>query len=326
MLNRGNLPSGITSLGVIYYVWTAYTGQSRRAGWVALAIAINFRPNVAIFSLIELVSTTRRFEAVRNIAIMAVLSITIMVISFVIAHGIDPRYSVEGFLSGYARYEKIYVQGYEGVGWNASLANIVKLERWRMGVEPFNALASFVVNIFGLIMITASALTGWFRRMSFSHYTFVICALCCLFTPVIAEYHLLIILGPLFILVAEQDNKISNNIIQIICPLIFIFSILYGMSYIKSYLNYPRWLYMIVVFIIAACPFFTAFILKAKGQAYLSVVLIAACIAALSPLGQERTQGMAVAFLLLPALIWLMGRQIFVKQGASVPPPSAAVS
>jgi len=301
MLDRGNIHSGLTSLCVIFYVISAHKDRWKRPGWLALAVAINLRPNVAIFALLEFARTPDRRAAIMGIFTAAVLSLGIAGISYLIAHAIDATYTPKSFLAALDLYRLNYVEGRSGFLWNSSLANSGKTIRYFLDIEPFySAPWTLASSILGLTAIAVLTMLAWFSRMGALGLTFSLAACSALFTPVLAEYHLLVFVSPLLLAVLSKPEAISTKILY---RGLFYLGLLQFLCFLHWMGPHPILLGLMACVALA----FPLIIARAtRPDESTEAVLALVSLAALSPLGGMITQGYVVGLMVFATLVWLL--------------------
>jgi hypothetical protein len=317
MIDRGNFHSGATSLLVIFYMFSAYYRRWRLLGWLALALAVNIRPNICIFGLLEFGRDRELPEVARSLAGLALMSLIIGASSLTIASQVDPTYSLRSFINSYAWYEANYVEGVHGLAWNLSLLNAPKLASVILGYANFydSSLATGLTLLGGAFVLL---FFGFYaaRRVEFEQFAFVLAAACSIFTPVFGEYHALIFVGPLLLLILNRPKAIptralwwgSGSLIalQAVC---LAFDVL-GTA----------WLMLPIASISVAFPLLARRALASDEiHRVSSFVMTMGCMAALSPLGGEWSNGIAVSFLLLSTLLWGAWRSVGRTFSANAP-------
>jgi hypothetical protein len=300
MLDRGNIHSGLTSLCVIFHMISAYTGRWRRLSWLALAIALNLRPNVALFAMLELARTPDRRAAITAMVAVAALSIGLGLAAYILVHAVEPRYTPSTFLAALDLYRKNYVDGFGGLFWNASLANTGKAMNYALHVEPVHHPAyTLAASAVGAVMIGVLLMLAWFSRVPGPWLAFALAACCSLFTPVLAEYHLLIFVGPLLLLVQARPEATAPDMLIRALSCLGVLQILCFFQWMGS----SALLLPLIALVSLAFPF-----ILLRGTKAAEAVPVAVSLAALSPIGGELTQGLTIGLMLLSALTWLIWR------------------
>jgi hypothetical protein len=308
MLNRGNFHSGFTSLAVISYLATASFGRGRRAGWLALALAINLRPNVAVFALMELWREERPIDAIRSGVIIGVLAIMIGAVSLAVATHIDPRYTLQGWLEALALYRENYLVGDDGTAWNAALENVGKVARMAGATtppySPFVAAACLVV---GVLLCLWTVWLTWNGRLTAPQLAFALAALCSHFTPVLAEYHVLVYAAPLLLYFTANKTALSRSRWRRALPLILSLQVLAYLYHLA-----PSGTMLAVLCTVSLALPWAAERLTTSDEATprdrIDGVLLLACLAELSPIGGEYSHGVAISLVGVSSLAWLLVR------------------
>jgi hypothetical protein len=310
MLDRGNIHSGMTSLAIIFYVTSAFFRRWKWGGWLALALAVNLRPNVAIFAFMELYRTENRWEAFKGMVAAGLLSIAIAVVSLWLAHRIDPAYSLDAFTKAYGLYTRNYVEGFDGVQWNASLFNVGKI--WQMALDHadyYSPAWSMTATVLGAASLAICILLASLRRMSGTRFAFAMAANCTLFTPVLGEYHVLIFIAPLLLLILNARRELTPAFLWCGAAWIVVLQTACMVQWLL-----PNMATLILAGLCAlALPFLARRTLRCADQVEgLDMVLMIASIAMLSPIGGEMTHGSVNALILCSAmglLIWTAARR-----------------
>jgi hypothetical protein len=308
MFNRGNFHAGFTGLCAIgYMLSTRYSaGWPRWLGWVALALAINIRPNIAILALLECRPDRTIRETAAAIAKPAVLSIALASASLAIVHAIDPLYTIETFLHDYGIYSSRFVEGTAGLVWNLSLANVAKLAHALVdGHAAYNPTVAALIWMLGAVMTAIFVTLRRGGRISGSIFAFAITAIYATFTPVFAQYHAIVFVGPLLLLLIDAGPKMESRLlwrgaialaaIQLICLLNV------ALPFAQS-LIIPAFLPAVFAYVVAKLVG-----TQEHGEAYVAVL---ACAVALAPLGGQIYNGLAIALAQISTLLWLAWRQV----------------
>lgn len=303
MMDRGNLHSGFTTLLVLLYIFTLFYSRLRGLGWLALALAANIRPNVALFALLELGSDHTWRDTVKAYATMGAVGLIAGLGSLWLANRIDQTYSLSEFLRSYAWYQKGYVEGLGGMGWNLSLQNLVKLVRFQAGFRMiYDPIMATSIMIFGIFLTFFILFLRMFKNIPEDCFAFFITAICAIFTPVFTEYHAVIFVGPLLLLLLNRSYVLSYSALWRGAGLLFFMQLV-----CLAALFAP----LAIVLVILAILFpFLAIRLSGVGEGQREYVMILACIASLAPLGGEITNGPVIALLLISTLIWSIWQSV----------------
>ncbi len=303
MLDRANFISGYTSLCVIFYIVSLCSNRLRWLGWLALALAVNMRPNVAIFAALELVGTADHWLAFRRMVISGVLSIVIGAAAFMLTIRLNPAYSLQAFFDGYALYKASYVEGIGGMAWNSSLFNLAKLLYLKLGWQPiYDPALALALNGIAIAALGLFCALAWFRRISAPRFIFAIAAICCLFTPVYGIYHVLVFVAPLIVLLVTSADSLTKPLVRRALGLIVA---LQAVSLIYWLVPSLGGLAVLAV-LCAAFPFLCQPAgNKGRDGANIDVRLTLVCLTILAPIGDGVTDGLAVAVILSASLAWL---------------------
>jgi hypothetical protein len=299
MFDRANYAAGYANLWVVFYLLTAISGKWRWAGFVALALALNIRPNAGLVALIEFAVAASLWQAVRSGLIIGAITAVIAVGSLVLAHAIDPKESIEAFLHGYGLYQNIYVFGDWGMFWNESLFGAERIIAAMFGHRPsYDANAAHWVTaacVFGLLCLVV--LVGS-RRTNPTETCFLAASACVLITPVYYEYHGLIMIAPVLVLCERLRRTGADPRLGRFWP------ILAGLIVACFALSqFPGGVAAIALFVAAVgVPVLVARLSRSgEGPSPADAAMLVASVLSLCPLGGQWTNGLAVAGLLLSA-------------------------
>jgi hypothetical protein len=309
MLDRGNFQSGFTSLCIIFYAVSAVTGRWRRAGIVALAFAINFRPNTATLLLVELADRSDLKSTICSVLAASATVVAIALASYLIAASVDPSYSLPAFLHGLSLYNTAFIGGGEGMPWNASLLALSRL-LGQFGAVP-SAAMSFdqraITGIMGIACLAAVALAVA-RRIGKVEAVFLGATLSVLSTPIFAEYHLLICAAPLLLAAAGLGVPDRRMIVAQCGPLVILIVLCQTLE---------AWPSAALAAIVAALAFSAPLIAAGgapPGIDSRSHVIVFASLFALCAVGGANTLGIAI-----PAVLFTASLYVLVKAAVGLP-------
>lgn len=296
MLNRANYHSGYASIAVVTYLLTAFTGKRRWIGLIALTYAINVRPNVALITIVEFALADGFWAAFIWQSRVAVLSAAVAGISLAAANAIDPTYTFSAFLKAYAVYKDAYIFHDGGLDWNASLYGGVRSIWSVFGAVPsYNEAVAIAVTIFGVLLGFGYLWAALTRRLEPAEAVFLAVALCILFTPVLGQYHVLMLVGPVLVLCGILRKKGAEVEMT---PILSAFVAL-------SLLSLLVWLApggtTGILAVIGTVLVFVALQRRARYAAGISStesLILGISILAISPLGGSLTNGVEVSILL----------------------------
>lgn len=191
MLTRSNLAGFVGLLDGIYLL-SLRSGRGRWAGWLALALAVNLRPEPALLALMEVLGKDGMARKIMRMAIPGVLTLLLAGLSYGIVHELYPDYTLDHMRQGLALYDRLYAQGQMGDGWNVSLQMLVKALGQMAGAAPWlnRTLRLACVGLAGLTLLYGVWLASR-NRIGWNQWLFVLCAIPALALPVHAYYHMI---------------------------------------------------------------------------------------------------------------------------------------
>jgi hypothetical protein len=220
MIDRGNFHSGMASLAVCTYLVTLFDqprpsgARLRRLcrviGMVVMAVAINYRPNLALLTLVEFTAAPLLRTGAMRIAMIGVITAALALVGYVVCHAVDPDYTLAAMVDGLDRYKSLMITQNGGLDWNASLFGVFEqgIASLPNGLRPATAESVLRINgqFFGVTMAACAGLglagvwsfaTGRLRPLEAG---FLLLAINMLGTPFYAEYHMLVYAAVLLLL------------------------------------------------------------------------------------------------------------------------------
>ena len=161
LVARGNFQAGITSMMIMGFLLRVFLRKEADiAALLSLAIAVNFRPNAAVFILaIPLALGFKR--SIKPLIYFAVVASAILAFSYTAVHLLYPDYTIRAFLRGLEIYKKLYVTGDMGDGGNASLWALTK----NYNSISLNGDPNLMFRISSVVLLV-SVFVAWRRIMS----------------------------------------------------------------------------------------------------------------------------------------------------------------
>ena len=228
IFSRANyVNAGFTTVPLVGFMLATF--GRRKAGFfalLALAVAANIKPNAIIFvAALPLVFGIR--GALNPFLKLCAIFLGIFVPSYVAAHYLYPEYTIATFLKGVAIYKEVYIVGEGGTRFNSSLFGLVKnpMQFFRPGIS----FSVIMQTYYGLLFLLVAAICwNWWRVSRRSadvrkHRSergrelerplwplplapYFLTSLYCLYSPVFADYHLLVFLAPLLLIFLDYQE------------------------------------------------------------------------------------------------------------------------
>jgi hypothetical protein len=201
IFTRGNYPAGFTALLIVHVLISLFGYRDGgTAASLALALAVNIRPNSLIFVLAFPVALGIR-RSVKPCVHFFAMALGVACASYISVHWLYPDYTLSTFQQGVRRYNHLYMIGSAGDAFNSSLFALVKNLNTAASLRLLSTAG--VTQAFGVlaIIIVLVAFWGlWHSSCRCLIAPFVLTSLYCLLTPVFGDYHLLAFLAPLLLL------------------------------------------------------------------------------------------------------------------------------
>jgi hypothetical protein len=230
--------------------------------------------------------------------IIAVTSGIIFGCSLLIVHQIDPDYTFARFVRAYALYKKRYIIDGFGFGWNDSLYGAVQVLRLMFGLLPtYSPVASRAVSALGAMSLLGFVWLAVGGRLRRGEAFFAAAAFCVLFTPVYAQYHILIFAGVLAVLTLESAQGARRPSLAWAWPGLVLFIATGCMADLAPTPGLALLLMLSVAF----------FILRLHAEEGGDMITVVSLLV-LAPLGGPYANGVLIAGLLATAMLALFVR------------------
>lgn len=207
MLARANV-AGFVMLLVFFYLLTMQSGRHRWAGWLALGVALNMRPEPALLVLLELLSDDSWPRKLLRMAMPGVIAMAVLALSYHQAHAMYPDYTPEHIRQGLALYNRTYANGHLGDDWNVSLLYFPRLLRRIAGLAPrWDVVAQQLLLAAGALALIWGARRAMQQQITWFEWLFFLTALPPISLPVMGYYHLSRILPLIVLLILDLARR-----------------------------------------------------------------------------------------------------------------------
>jgi hypothetical protein len=210
MITRGNYGSAIPSIVLIFSMVNCLRKKYPLLTAFLIAIAINMRPNSAIFICL-LFTYGSFFNTFRYVLYCVLFAFLTAITSYCTAHWLYPDYTFNNMILGLEQYYKLYVIDGLGLSYGSSFWGI--LQCLHFGWPAFDISHLDKILILVCLIIAAFAL-ALFRRHLITPENFImlVCLDYCLFSsPVFADYHLLCLFGMLLLWALKEDSNLGAD-------------------------------------------------------------------------------------------------------------------
>jgi hypothetical protein len=205
LLQRGNFVGFYAFIFTVIAVMALKQG-SQRVSVILMSIAINIRPNLSVFVPLFYFMPYANFK--RPLVVVG-LAVVIFLGSAFLVNQSYSDYTLVHFLAGLDIYKEMYIVGDWGFGYNTSIYNLLKLMckilNIKMAIDKVLLLLSFI----GFLLWVYAFKLYYAGVIQRSGILFLLATISMLFTPVFADYHLLIFALPL-IFALEEEKTASN--------------------------------------------------------------------------------------------------------------------
>lgn len=209
---RGNYTAGVTSVLIIIFLLHSFIYKKISIiSLLCLALAINIRPNAAIF-LFAIPVLHDPKESIKKVFLASLMIGLIFFVALAASSHIYPDYTFSNFIKGLSIYKYFYLTRGLGDAHNSSAWMLVKSFFWAAGL-PINiriigaiytALSStvFIIVLYTILITEDKTIIS----------PFLLTALYILLCPVVADYHLLVFISPICLLLVGDNTKRDTNI------------------------------------------------------------------------------------------------------------------
>ena len=197
-IQRGNFAAMITGLMLIHFLLNIYKHKCDTFLCLLISIAINFRPNSAIF--IAALTILNHSEAIKSLIKIALATIIIFIISYCWDHNIYPIYTFHTMLDGLKNYHYLYAYYDGGLNYGSSAFGLAKI------MIGNNVLIEFICFLFPLLFLLLSVALYYKKYIHYSSLIFIMCCAYTLSSSVFSDYHLLCFVVPLLISISEVNS------------------------------------------------------------------------------------------------------------------------
>ena len=257
LAQRGNFFSFVATISLIFsYIFIKKSKICTAAFLVALAI--NIRPNLIIFAPFVFWISSRH---VKFIIFLLLYLGSLFFLSLFICSELYPDYNFPNFAKALILYKELYVIGNWGDAFNTSVYGLLKVVALALNVIiKIDTRRVFEV----LILFTGLMTIVFFLQVNYMYYKkkfdevelcYLLAAISMLGTTVIADYHLLIFILPLMVIVRNYSIdllfKKSNAVIFfttcfILSPFnYFLFKGIYLSEFVKTILVVASYFYIV---------------------------------------------------------------------------------
>lgn len=203
IIQRGNFFSFFATLTATLSV------LALRRGYVVvslmlISLAINVRPNLIVFLPIYY------FLPAKNIwrpFFLIAFAAAIFVGCLHVVNAFYPDYSIDSFFAGLSAYKSMYVYGDGGFGYSTSLYTLLKYMNKLFGLNV--SLKSLEVFVGGIGLLAILIFTCLYSKslIAIDEFVLLLTTLGMLSTQVFADYHLLIFILPILVMLGSKDDR-----------------------------------------------------------------------------------------------------------------------
>ena len=197
-LQRGNIHALYCGLLIIIYLYLLNT-KNKMLSVLALAFAVNIRPNALIFLPIVLCFGNKK-SALYILQFLLFSGLIFCTATF-LSHLIYHDYTYVNFLKGVSRYHELYVIGDGGLSNGSSLMGAFKF------LFSYNKTAELITTLTPILFLLLHLWLFKKNKISYATLTFSFCAAYTLSSAVFADYHLLCFITPILLILKEYKNK-----------------------------------------------------------------------------------------------------------------------
>ena len=132
--------------------------------WLCLGLAVNFRPNMAVFVLVELACASNIRDVLLHAVYPGLISIAISVCSYILANKVYPSYSIPVILHNLNIYNTLYLVQDMGDSFNSSLYGLLKNARHFLKMQPYySPVVTLAVTSGGAVILVVTIALAFLR-------------------------------------------------------------------------------------------------------------------------------------------------------------------
>ncbi len=210
-ITRGNLTAIMLGEVLIAAILLTWRGQHLWLVALLLALAINLRPNAAIFLALPLLRWPFRHTVAWAAASLA-MAAAVFFGALALAQPLYPDYTLNNFSQAVLVYRTVYAAGDAGLAYGSSLLGGLKFIYSAMLRLPPPAhaleLASILLGIVSILLWLAVVLRGRIARIT---SLFTLLAIYALFSGVFGDYHLIVYFAVVLIYARENQNPFAEK-------------------------------------------------------------------------------------------------------------------
>jgi hypothetical protein len=171
---------------------------------VLMAMAINIRPNLAVFIPLFYFWTGRDIKSPFSVI---VLSGAFFGASAYMVNQSYPSYTLSNFVSGLETYKMMFIIGDWGFGYSISIYTLAKLAAKLFNISFESELMLKYIYGACLLMFGYTMRLFCTLKIQESGLVFILATISMLATPVFADYHLLIFVLPAMLALEEDETQ-----------------------------------------------------------------------------------------------------------------------
>lgn len=192
-ITRGNVGSGIVSAALVVAILLSVRDKHPILTAVLIAVAVNVKPNAAVFMALFFYSYT--FKRGAGYALLAIILSALIFSVFMYASGLlYPDYTIHTFEKSLINYYNIYVKGGAGLAYGSSGLGMFKLISIIIGTDV-SPIIEFAVPSLSLFFILSSVVLHRVGLLSKIAGFFILTASYVLASGVFGDYHLMVLLA-----------------------------------------------------------------------------------------------------------------------------------
>lgn len=213
---RGNTQSIINSAAIILFLTLVREDKSIFIRNLLMAVAINIRPVSAVFVIFYFFRNDIK-GIIKNGALVLVLTLLVMDMSFIVAAHYYNGYGINTFIEGLRHYKSIYLltPRFLQEEFNTSIYALVK----NNGIHSFeiDEIKVWVCLLIVIITVTLKALLKYGNVIFIDlELMYILYCFYVLIFPISADYHMITLIGILSIALREYKNSQKNIVLFLI--------------------------------------------------------------------------------------------------------------
>jgi hypothetical protein len=233
--SRGHFYSAYAGLAVVLYILTVYANRCRYFGIIMLAIAINIRPNLIVFLIMETLSAKGLRGSIKNFLVAGMSIGFFYLFSYIFINKECPDYNISSWLSALHAYSEVYIKNDSEISFGCSILGFVRTIRWILKMHPYYTVGvANIINCIGIIYALILVMLHISKILDPLKSSYLCACYTALFCPYFGHYHFVIFAAPLILsILPDSRKKYDSDTLIIYFSSLACLSCMYSLEYYR---------------------------------------------------------------------------------------------